>query len=246
VWLYVTSAVGLLGLWILSARYDVVPYLPSPWDVVLVFERHRSRLLSDAAYTFVRGMIGFLIGSAAGFVMAIVMGWNRYIRAFAAPLIVTGKAIPVLSLIPIFILWFGTGERSIVAFIALGCFFILFVVAYEAMTTVPRTYMWAAASLGSRPAAVYRRVVVPAITPTIVGGLRVAVTLAFPLALAAEFLGAQHGLGFFVIKATQQLQVADMIAGVIGIAVLAMIGDAGVRFASRHVTKWSEREEPAR
>jgi ABC-type nitrate/sulfonate/bicarbonate transport system permease component len=240
------SAGGLLGIWLLSFETQLIPYLPSPWEVAAVLVEHRSRLLEGAAYTFGRGSLGFIIGSSLGVVVAVIMGWNRYVRAFAAPLIYTGRTIPVLALIPLFILWFGTGEKSIVPFIALGCFFVVFVVAFEAIATVPQTYMWAAATLGSEPAAIYRRVVMPAITPSIVGGLRVAVTLAFPLALAAEFLGAQQGLGFYVIKATQLLQVADMIAGVLAISVLAIVGDALVRLATRKVTRWSEREEGGR
>lgn len=240
------STLGLLALWLLSSDIHLIPYLPRPWDVARVVVNHPHRLLVDAAYTFVRGLVGFAIGSSLGLVVAAVMGWNRYIRAVTSPLIATARTIPILSLIPIFILWFGTGEKSIVGFIALGCFFIVVVVAFEAIGTVPKLYMWAGATLGAHPAVIYRRIVVPAITPNIVGGLRVSMTLAFPLALAAEFLGAQEGLGFYVIKATQLLQVANMIAGVLAIAVLAIIGDSAVKLASRRVTRWSERDEGQR
>jgi ABC-type nitrate/sulfonate/bicarbonate transport system permease component len=241
-WSGLAGAVALLLFWDIAASHGLIPYLKTPVEVAQDVGNQRGLLFENATYTFVRATLGLGIGSVSGVVAALAMGWNRYLRAFAAPPILAGKAVPVLALIPIFILWFGTGETSIVLFIALGCFFILFVVSMEAIANVPNVYVWAASSLGTSPLDTYWRVVLPAISVGIIGGLRVAATNAFPLGLAAEFLGAQHGLGFYVIKATAQLQVSAMIAGVLGISVLAVIADTAVRLTSRKLTAWSERE----
>lgn len=241
-WSGLAAAIALLLFWDFAAAHGLIPYLKSPVDVVKDVSDQWGALLENAGYTFVRGILGLGIGSGCGVVAALAMGWNRYLRAFAAPPILAGKAVPVLALIPIFILWFGTGETSIVLFIALGCFFITFVVAMDAIATVPSVYLWAASALGTSPVDTYRRVVLPAISVSIIGGLRVAATTAFPLGLAAEFLGAQHGLGFYVIKATGLLQVSPMIAGVIGISILAIVADTAVRLSTRKLTAWSERE----
>ena len=237
----VASAIGVLALWFAASTFELIPYWPSPIAVADVFVEHAGPLLVHALHTLTRGLIGLGIGAVLGVAVALLFGWNRYIRAFLAPTLVAAKSIPVLALIPIFILWFGIGEKSIIPFVTVGCFFIVVVVSIEAIANVPQAYLWAASSLGASPARLYTRVVLPAIVPGIIGGLRIAAASVFPLTLAAEFLGAQQGLGYYIIKRVAQLQVPEMIAGVISITVLAVAADAAVRIVGGRLTRWSDR-----
>jgi ABC-type nitrate/sulfonate/bicarbonate transport system permease component len=240
----IASLIAFVLLWFLASVYDVIPYLPTPIEVLDVFVEHPGPLLGHALHTLVRGTVGLVIGSALGVLVALFFGWNRYIRAFLMPTLVAAKSIPVLALIPIFILWFGIGEKSIVPFVVVGCFFIVVVISIEAIANVPKVYLWAAAAMGASSTQHYTRVILPAIVPGIVGGLRVAAASAFPLTLAAEFLGAQQGLGYYIIKGVALLQVPEMIAGVIGVTALAIAADAAVRVATGRLTSWSERAVP--
>ncbi len=235
------SLVGLVVLWFVASAADLIPFWPTPIDVLEVYAEQPAPLLSHAAHTLVRGIIGLTVGSILGVSVALFFGWNKYIRAFLMPTLVAAKSIPVLALIPIFILWFGIGEQSIVPFVVVGCFFIVVVISIEAIANVPRVYLWAAASLGASSTQHYTRVILPAIVPGIIGGLRVAAASTFPLTLAAEFLGAQQGLGYYIIKGVALLQVPEMIAGVIGVTLLAIAADAAVRLAGARFTSWSER-----
>jgi len=240
----VGSLVGFVGLWFVASTYHLIPYLPTPIDVVLVFVEHPGPLLSHTLHTLVRGLVGLAFGSALGVLVALFFGWNRYIRAFFMPTVVAAKSIPVLALIPIFILWFGIGEKSIVPFVVVGCFFIVFVISIEAIANVPTVYVWAASAMGASGTQHYTRVILPAIVPGIIGGLRVAAASAFPLTLAAEFLGAQQGLGYYIIKGVALLQVPEMIAGVVGVTALAVAADSAVRLTTGRLTSWSERVVP--
>jgi ABC-type nitrate/sulfonate/bicarbonate transport system permease component len=135
------------------------------------------------------------------------------------------------------------GEWGKVLYVALGCFFIIVVVSSEAIRNVNRLYIWAGQALGCHKGGIYRRVILPSIIPGIIGGLRIAITTAFPFCIAAEFLGAQKGLGSYLIKAEVHLIISKMIAGVIAITVLVIVFDKGMsRFVGRF-TEWSERGE---
>jgi ABC-type nitrate/sulfonate/bicarbonate transport system permease component len=235
------SVVALVLMWFVASAAELIPFWPTPIEVLDVFAEHPGPLLTHAVHTLVRGLIGLTVGSILGVAVALFFGWNKYIRAFLMPTLVAAKSIPVLALIPIFILWFGIGEQSIVPFVVVGCFFIVVVISIEAIANVPRVYQWAAASLGASSTQHYTRVILPAIVPGIIGGLRVAAASTFPLTLAAEFLGAQQGLGYYIIKGVALLQVPEMIAGVIGVTLLAMAADAAVRLVGARFTSWSER-----
>ena len=236
----ILSVVVFVGIWTLSSKLGIARYLSSPTAVVAEIATDWHKLLADTWATMVRAVSGFALGSILGVGVALLMGWNSYAQASLNPLVVIGKPIPALSLIPIFILWLGTGENSQILYVTVGVFFIMVVVTVEAMRNVPPVYKWAASSLGADSRTLYLRVVFPAMLPGIVGGLRVAATTAFPLTLAAEFLGAQTGLGYYLINAMQLLQVPKMIAGVLGITLLAILADLIVRAVGYRLTAWHE------
>lgn len=240
--LKVASIAFLFIAWFASVRWTLVPYLTTPTDVVRVFLREYSQIGVHMAVSSLRALAGFLIGSLLGIVFALLMGYNPTFLAVVNPFILAIKPTPVLALIPIFILWFGLGEMAKILYIALGCFFILVVISSEAIKSVNRLYIWAGQALGYGKKGVYRRVILPAIVPGIIGGLRIALTTAFPLTIAAEFLGAKQGLGSYLIKAEVHLTISKMIAAVIAITVLVMVLDMLLRVVTVRITRWTERE----
>lgn len=232
----------LFIIWFIVVHYEWVPYLLPPTSVIAEFIKEPGLIAHHMLATSLRALAGFAIGSMVGIVIALAMGWSRVFLAIINPFILLIKPIPVLALIPIFILWFGLGEWGKILYIALGCFFIIVVISSEAIRNVNKIYIWAGQALGCKRGAIYRRVILPSIIPGIIGGLRVAITTAFPFCIAAEFLGAQKGLGSYLIKAEVHLTISKMIAGVVAITVLVIIFDKVVRLLVKNLTIWSERE----
>lgn len=237
------SVILVFVVWLMVVRFNIIPYLVPPQEIFLVFKKEAVLITRHMLATSLRALAGFAIGSSLGIIIALGMGWSRIILALINPFIFLVKPIPVLALIPIFILWFGLGEWGKILYIALGCFFIIVVVSSEAIRNVNKLHIWASQALGCGKGSVYRRVILPSIIPGIIGGLRVAVTTAFPFCIAAEFLGAQKGLGAYLIKAEVHLTLSKMIAGVIAITVLVIIFDRGVQQLVKGITLWSEREQ---
>ncbi len=241
--LNIISVIFFFVMWYVLAQYGVVPYLVTPQKVVMELFEEPVNILKHMLATSLRTLAGFAIGSFVGVMIALGMGWSRVILALVNPFISLIKPIPVLALIPIFILWFGLGEWSKVLYIAMGCFFIILVVSSEAIRNVSKLHIWAGQALGCKKGEVYRRIILPSIIPRIVGGLRIAVTTAFPFCIAAEFLGAQKGLGAYLIKAEVHLTISKMIAGVVAITVLVILFDKVMNKLVGRLTLWSEREE---
>lgn len=215
----------LLFLWHIVSSLTLVKHLPTPVQTISVLYSRAPELLVHVLATLGRAFAGFAIGAVAGIMVALLIAWNRFIEAAISPLALTARNIPVMSLIPVFILWFGLKETARVLFIALGVFFVLLIVAVEAIRNVPPIHIRAARTLGATEGQIYRSVVLPSILPGLIGGLRIAGSGSFPLAIAAEYMGAPRGVGYLLIKEQIVMDLAGMIAGAISIVIVATVID---------------------
>ena len=125
--LNIVSVIFFFVMWYVLAQFGVVRYLVTPQKVVIELAVEPVNILKHMLATSLRTLAGFAIGSSIGVIIALGMGWSRVILALMNPFISLIKPIPVLALIPIFILWFGLGEWRKILYIAMGCFFIILV-----------------------------------------------------------------------------------------------------------------------
>jgi taurine transport system permease protein len=184
---------------------------------------------------------GFILGGLVGLVVGILMAISQTFRAVADPIVEVVRPLPPLALIPLLILWFGIGIGTHVVMIAFGTFIVMVVTAYEAVRNVPPIYLQAAATLGANRLQTFRRVIVPAIVPDIFGGVRVAVAASFGYAVAAELMGAQGGVGWFMVTSRRYLLTENIVAALIVIVVMAFLADQLVRWVNRRLTSWKPR-----
>jgi ABC-type nitrate/sulfonate/bicarbonate transport system permease component len=235
------SVVTAVAIWAALSELRVVKpiFLPSPSDVYLRFQQIQGELAYDFLRTFFRMTIGFMIGCSSGLLVALLMGWSRAINALANPLIQILKPIPPLALAPFAILWWGTRLEGVLFLIIFGTFFVMAVDGIEAIKNVPKIYRWAGAALGESESGIYRRIVLPCIIPSIVGGLRVSIVIAFNLTTLAEFNIASGGLGDIVIRGYRFLRTDILFLGIFCVVALALVVDLVVVAISRRVIKWT-------
>src|SRR5262249_40254826 len=151
------------------------------------------------------------------------------------------RPVPVFALIPLFVLWFGIGRMPQIVLIALGTSVILGVTTIEAVRNIAPVYVRAALTLGASRAQIYRTVLVPSIIPHLMGAIRVAAAASWGLDVAAEFIGAQNGLGYLMIVQETYLNTAGIMVIVLIYSLLALGLDTIIRLAERPITRWTER-----
>src|SRR5690606_2410808 len=122
---------------------------------------------------------------------------------------------------------------------ALACFMVMVVNTAVASTNVSPVYIQAAESLGASRNQVYRTVVLPAIVPEILSGVRIGSALAFAVVVAAEFLGADVGIGRLIMQASRTLNTPVVLLGTVVIAILAVLLDLSISKLSAYITRWS-------
>lgn len=240
--LSVAVVVGVLVLWwVATTGTGLIPplYFPSPESVWTALLTLNTQLLADAGATLARVLVSWFGGSALGVLVGLTMARTRWVMYALNPLIEAVRPVPPVALIPFVILWFGIGDDGKIFLGALACFMVMVVNTTVAVTNVPPVYLQAARSLGASTGQVYRRVVLPAIVPEILSGFRIGSALAFAVIVAAEFLGAQAGIGRLIMQASRTLNTPVVLLGTVVIAVMAVLLDVTISRLSAYVTRWS-------
>jgi len=212
---------------------------PSPLALWKILLKNFSSILSFSIVTWYRVIVGLMIGSCIGFFSAILMTWSEIINKILDPFIELIRPVPPIALTPFFILWFGLGDLGQLFLISLGSFMVIVVYTVVAIRNVSPVFIRASKSLGANALDVYRTVFVPAIIPNLQSGLRVASGTAFGLTVAAEYLGAQGGLGYLIRNARMILQTDAILLAVILLGTESIITDKLIRAIFGYLIRWA-------
>lgn len=239
-------AVAILGglvLWAVfttaNARVELVNpvLLPTPVEVGRVaLDLTASGELARHVLTSVwRVVQGFGLAAVAALGLGVLVGLCVPLRLMAEPVIELLRPIPPLAFLPMFLVWFGLGEASKVAFIGYTTFFPMFVAIAASVLRIDVVLLRAAASLGATRADLVRRVMLPAALPGIVVALRVGVGLALFVIVGAEFMGADAGLGHLIMEGRTFFNPAQIVMGALLLGLLGSLVNTLLLAAERRL-----------
>ncbi|MGQ0654860.1 MAG: ABC transporter permease [Betaproteobacteria bacterium] len=187
-----------------------------------------------------RAFGGFGLAAAAGVLLGMAMGRSRFVAGLLDPLFSGTYAVPKLALFPIFIFVFGIGSRSKVALIFLECMYPMVIITYHGARSVNPVLVWSAQNMGASPAAVLRRVIIPATAPYVFAAFRVAVPVAMIVVVITEMISSADGLGYLVVYALSSLKTDRMLAVVVVIACIGYALDKLVVLARDRLIYWEK------
>ncbi len=232
---YVGAAVFIVLIALLEAgtRTGVISNLtmppPSAVFTALVELAQSGLLWKHLQVSLTRLAVGAAMGAGAGIAIGILIGLFSYVRAGLLPLVAALFPIPKIALLPLFVIWFGIHEWSKYALIAFGTFTPTVVATFGAVDNVDRSLIRMGQSFGLSWFSVVRKIVLPGALPGILSGLRVSLAIAIILLVAAEMLGAEYGIGAYILEAGSLYDLERLFAGVtilslLGLGVSWMIG----------------------
>jgi taurine transport system permease protein len=229
-------------VWQLAVDRGVVDeiFLPSPRSIaVALYEIAREGDLGrHLTQSLLRFVAGWSIGTVMGLVIGVAMGVASLVRAVSLPAVSALFPIPKIALLPLFILWLGIGETSKIATIALGVFFPTTVATFSAVDAVPRAFIRMAQSFNLPWRAILWKVVLPGALPGILAGFRITTSLALMLLVAAEMIGAQFGLGAFILLEGNLMLTDRLLAGVVILSALGLTCSAILAAIERRCLRW--------
>ena len=237
--------VGAFIIWATITNLSLVEpiFLPTPQKIVRVFWAIREVIPGAFWITIRMVAAGLLLGGITGLGTGLAFGYSKWARDLLEFSLDALRPVPLFALIPLFVLWLGIGMTPQIALVTLGVFLILTIQTTEAVRNVPHIYVRAALTAGASRFHIYRTVVVPAIVPHILAGLRLAVVGAWGLDVAAEFMGSQAGLGYLMLTRMRFLDTAGIMAIVLIFAVLAVGSDFLLRAFINRTTVWMQRSQ---
>lgn len=214
--------------------------LPRPSDVAATLaDLARSGMLwTHLAPSLTRLAMGSAMGVIAGIGIGIAIGLFSLIRAGLVPLVAALFPIPKIALLPLFVIWFGIDEGSKYALIALGTFTPTVVATYGAVDNVDRTLIRMGQSFGLRWSSIVAKIVLPGALPGILSGLRVSLAIGIILLVAAEMLGAEHGIGAYILEAGSLYDLERLFAGVVILSCLGVATSWGIGVLERRLLRW--------
>ena len=215
----------VIGFWQLagSAGWINPLFLPSPSAIaVAIYKLALSGALwNHLSVSIMRIGSGWILGTIAGVIVGFAIGLSSLARGVGITFISALFPIPKIALLPLLILWLGIGEQPKIATIALGVFFSTAISVYSGVDAVPRNLIRMAQSFNVPFHAIVRRVIWPGALPSILAGFRITASVALLLVVSAEMIGAEFGIGAFVLQAGNLMQTDQLLAGVV---ILSLFG----------------------
>jgi sulfonate transport system permease protein len=233
--------VGLFATWYwITATELVASYLlPSPERVInaAIDLAQRGLLFTDIAISVQRVLIGFTCGAVLGLVLGAVVGLSKLGSALLVPTVGAFRAVPSLAWVPLLILYLKYGEESKIVLVAIGALFPVYTTVAGALRHVDRQLVEAGRAYGYHGLRLFFLVQLPAVIPSVVSGLRLALAQAWLFLVAAELLGASMGLGFLLVESQGNGRIDRLFLAIILLAVFGKLSDTLIGLLERYLLK---------
>lgn len=238
--IFALSLLCALLIWTLLAWWVGKPaFLPSPGRTLAgAIELLRNGdLQADVAASFARIIAGFTVGTVIGIPLGLLMGMSPFVRTFMDPYVEFFRFIPPIAFVTLAVIWFGLGETSKIVLIVYTTVFMVAINTMIGVLGVEPDKRFAALCLGASKAQVFFHVIIPAVIPSIVTGMKIAMGNSFMTVVSAEMVAARSGVGFLIFNSRLFLLTEWIFVGIITLGIMGFISDRALRILAATVLK---------
>ena len=233
----VLSFTVLILIWELTVRFSGwdTNVLPGPYKVLesMIELIANGSLFKHTVASLFRVTWGFFLAAILGIPLGMILGRNPIASILLNPIINFLRPISPLAWIPLAMLWFGIGDQPAIFLIFLASFFPIVVATTVAVHSINPTYFYVAANFNFSRKEVIQKIVIPAIIPNIITALRLTVTIAWIVVVAAEMIAVQSGLGYLILDSRNGLRLDYVMDGMIIIGLIGLYLDNIMRRLGR-------------
>ncbi len=241
--LSIATVVAICGIWEASSRlgWTRPAFLPGLSAILTESVRltREGELFAPLALSLYRAAGGLLWALIIGVPLGFAMARTRGLDWFFSPLVAVGMPAPKITLLPVFILWFGIDSISKIILVAFTCVFPIVVAAREGAKTVPTTQIWAALAMGTNRGRLLLRIILPAALPSLLSGVRVSIPLALLTAFTAEMVGGGGGIGGLLTTARRLFETPTVFVYIIVMGIVGYVLDAAFLLFRQRVLHWN-------
>lgn len=220
----ILTAVCIICFWELSVRSGLVRsvFLPAPSSILYSLVGNIGYVATSAIVTLRDIAVGYIIGCSLGVVLGVVIGHYREIDKAFAPLLLLISPIPIVTFLPLFIIWFGLNIVPVLFCATIAAFFPSLMSTITGVKNVDHTLIEVAQNFGATKREVLKKVILPGAVPHIANGLRLSIQLCFLVTPVAEMIMGDIGLGGLIWKSadlfkTEMVIVGQLVLGLMGL-----------------------------
>ena len=230
----------LIAIWEIISRTGSVPsyILPAPSKIIYSLFSNFSLMGRHILVTVYETLVGFIISVFLGIIIAIIMDGLPFVKKVIYPLLITSQTIPIITLAPLFIIWFGYGYLPKIIIVILICFFPISINLLQGLGSVDIELINLLKSMGASKYQIYKIVKLPASLPSLFSGLKIAATYSIMGATIGEWVGGKDGIGVFMLRAKYSFATDKVFGAIIIITVLSICLLKLIEFIERKSMPW--------
>jgi len=219
-------------------------YFSSPLNICIEFYKFFAEQngLHHTIITFTETILGFLIGNSVGILLGLLLWFDKRMAAISRPYLVALGALPIFALAPIMIVWFGIGIWSKIMMAALSTVVIAIVQSYHGAINADDRYIRVMKVFKASRGQIFKTIIVPSSLIWVFNSLRLNIGAALFGAFIGEFIAAESGIGYIIIRASGLFNMGLVFVGCIILMLMALFLSAIVHVIERKYMKWQKAE----
>ena len=212
--------------------------LPAPSDIFIALTDNFAMIWQQTVPTVRDTLAGFALAAVFGVGLASLLSFSRLLRDAIYPLIVVIQLVPKIAWTPLFIVWVGIGWPSRLTIATFIGFFPIFIAMMAGLESTDRSLVRLCRGLIATPWRTFWLVRLPASTPYLFAGLKIAITLAVIGVIVAEFISSSEGLGFLILQSAALLRTDIILAAITVLCLVGLVCYGAVHAGEVAVRKW--------
>lgn len=195
-------------------------------------------LLRHVTVTLTEVLVGLAAGSIGGVLVGLALGRTQTLALVLRPIIVALYSVPLVTMAPLLILWFGLEMESKFVLVGVVVFFLMFFNTFAGVQAIDPLLIETLGLMGATIREEYQKVIAPASMAWIFSGLKVALPYALAAATTGELLGGSFGLGTLLARAGSQFDMTGLYAGLFVLLIIGIVLSEGIAFLEAHLLRW--------
>jgi len=230
--------IAILFGWEISGHMVDPTWISAPSLIVLRLVRWAAEDLAAHATTTITEMaMGLSIGLPAGVLAGIFLGRSPLLAALLRPIIVGFYSVPLVTLAPLLILWFGLDMQPKVVLVAVVTFFLIFFNTFSGVQAIDKDLISSFALMGASPREAFHKLILPA-AAWILSGLKIALPYALIAATVGEMIAARRGIGFLITRSASQIDMTGLYAALFVLMLIGVTVGAGANRLESRILRW--------
>jgi len=239
------SFVAIIAGWAIAIQIFKIPkyLLPAPDAVFLRLFSDWEQLYSNSLITLLEIVMGFGLTLVTAIPLGLMIALSPLAKQVVYPPLMFMQLVPKIAVAPLFLVWLGFGIESKVLLTLLMTFFPLLLASISGFQILDTRYLYLTRSMGASWWQTFRFLRIPAALPVIFSGVKTSATIASTAAIVAEFVGANQGLGYVLLKSTSTMDMEMTFAVLVVLTIIGIIINYIVEFAEWLMTPWQRLDQ---